>query len=358
MVLRFLVFSCLVFASCARETKQSLPTSLYPAGPRLLLASLSDGQGWLDLFSILDGTHTVTVLPIHMDAVIRSFSKYGKTFVVNRFGMDSIYVLEKGKNTIVHQLALKKSANPQDVLMLDAKTVLITQRSESDLLIWNLETGQTQTHSLARFAFEKEIPDMTVMTEVDGQVWIALQRLKDRMTPVTFSQVVKWDVKRNVMSTFNLKASNPVTSFKRDLKDAVYIAGAANMGVYSELDGAIEKLDSSGASARIVVTENELKGDILDFEILDEDRGVALISKPNTALVTFDVKRGVFGKTLLETAGYELVRLLWDKSRGRLYVSHAKKQQPSLRIFDVATLNELPAVPLKIPFLEMEIEEP
>ena len=273
-------------------------------------------------------------------------------------GMDSLYVLNKGVGKVVNQLSLQAGVNPQEVLMLDEQTVLITQRNSGDLLEWNLQTGQKTAHLIAPFAFDKGIPDMLALTEVNGKVWISLQRLKEQMHPVAVSQVLQWDRAAKRFSPFDLQTKNPVTSFKRDLDGNVYLGCAGKMGMNAALDGAIEWLGANGRSEKAIVTEGELKGDLVDFEILGGNIGVALISKPQTALVAFDVARGKLLQTVLETPGYQLVRLALDRSKGRLYVSDQNRQQPALRVIDTTTLKEVETIPLALPVFEMEIEQP
>ncbi len=365
MELRFLIrrvvvsFVILFLVACNKVSNKETPVILYPPGPRLLMAAGQGGVGRMDLWPLEQGKKVLPLLPVNSDAAIRSFSNYGRTFVINRFGQDSLYALGKGSSKIIAQLSLKKGANPQDVLMLDANTVLVTQRSESALVKWNLQTGQTQSLSLAAYAHSDGIPDMMMMAQVGDKIWISLQRTLDRIKPSDFSQVVIWEPISSRFESFRLKGTNPVTSFKRDPAGNVYIGSAGNIGAYSDLDGGIERLDARGGAAdRFVIEEKELGGDVMDFEILDAKRGVALISRPNTELVAFNVETGKKEKTLLSSSGYDLVRILWDKKRGRLFVSDRTATGPKLHEFDTATLTEARQIPLLLPVWEMEIEEP
>lgn len=358
MVLRFLAMVVLL-AGCANGNLGETQTVIYPAGPRLLLAGGNGKVGRLDLVPLAGGvTKPIAILPIHMDASIRSFARFGKTIVINRMGMDSLYVLNKGVGKVVNQLSLSAGINPQEVLMPDAETVLVTQRNSGEILEWNLLTGQKTGHSIAGFAFEKGVPDMTAVTEVNGKVWVALQRLKDQMHPVGTSQVLQWDRAAKRFSPFDLETKNPVTTFKRDPDGNVYLGCAGKTGMDAALDGAIERLAPAGRSEKAVIREADLKGELIDFEILDRNRGVALISKPQTALVLFDVGRGKVTQTLKESAGYHFVRLALDRAKGRLYVSDINRTRPTLRVFRTDTLAEEPEIALTLPVFEMEIEEP
>ena len=204
ILVRLFVATFFLFA-CNKVVKKETAVVQYPEGARLLMAAGLDQVGRMDLWQIQGGEKVLPILPINSDAAIRSFPEYGVTIVVNRFGQDSLYALKKGSSAIFAQLSLAKGANPQDVLMLDSKTVLVTQRSESSFLKWNLQTGQTTSVSLAAFAHSNAIPDMMMITEVGGKIWISLQRTKDRIKPSEFSQVAIWDPKRDgLISTLEL----------------------------------------------------------------------------------------------------------------------------------------------------------
>jgi len=299
----------------------------------------------------------ITVLPIHTDAAVRSFGN-GKTVVINRFGQDSLYVLDKGSNAIRAQLALKKGANPQDVSFVDNDTLIITQRSESDLVKWNTKTGAKETVSLARMSHSGGIPDMMMLTQANGNVWVSLQRLQDRIRPSDHSLVAVIPPAGEARS-FRLMGTNPVTAFKTDLLGNLFLGCAGNLGAMSENDGGIERLDPHAErSEKVVISEKELGGDLIDFEILDDKRGVALISLPETELVVFNVQTGKRERSLLKTSKYDLVRLSWDKRRQRLYVADRTKERPAIREFSTENLTELRAIPVTVPVWEMEIEEP
>jgi len=340
----------------------TVPLVEYGPGPNLMLAAANGGVGRLDLFMIGYGM-VKTALPIHTDANVRSFPSLRKTVVINRFGMDSIYVLDRGRNTIVAKTALNKGANPQDVLFMGDE-LWITQRGEAELLRWNTVTTTKQKVSLAKFAYTDggapAIPDMMMMTQVGSEAWISLQRLKDRIRPSDYSLVAIIPPVGEVRS-FRLRGTNPVTEFKRDLKDNLYIGTAGNIGALAENDGGIERLNATAErSEGFIITEKALGGDLMDFEILDETHGVALISNPNTELVEFNPSTGkrTHPFSILASKGYELVRLRWDKKRGKLYVADRNKEKPAVHEFALPYLSTpLKSISVPLPVWEMEIEE-
>ncbi len=364
MVVRFLIASSFVLAAChsPKVGNTGYPLVVYPEGPRLLLAAGNDGAGRLDLLAIGGPALTLTpVLPIHSDATVRSFASVGKTVVINRFGQDSLYVLGKGRNTILAQTGLKKGANPQDVLFRGDE-LWVSQRGESELLRWNVVTNTKTAISLAELAFTEggapAIPDMMMLTTVGPDVWVTVQRLKDRIVP-SESSLIAMVRPSGEVRTFPLLATNPVTAFKRDRQGNLYVGTAGHLGSIAANDGGIELLNVAGErSERMVITEQTLGGDLIDFEILDENRGVALISKPSTKLVQFNVATGLVERQLMGTDGYDLVRLHLDRQRNRLYLSDRRKAQPAIQEFSVDELKLVRTIPLELPVWEMEIEEP
>ncbi len=360
MVVRFLVLTVFLLSSCNQAPIAVTQVSVvYPTGARLMMATSGGGVGRLDLFAVTSGK-VLPVLPIHTDATVRVFSN-GKTVVVNRLGMDSIYVLGKGVNTIVAKTGLKKGANPQDVHFI-GDTLWVTQRSEGELLKWNTVTGEKQTVSLAKLAYTDggapAIPDMMMMTGVGQDVWVSLQRLRDRIRPSDYSLVAVIPPTGEVRS-FRLAGTNPVTAFKRDPAGNLYLGTAGSMGSLAENDGGIERLSAGGEkSEAFAITKKGLGGDIMDFEIFDETHGVALVSKPSTELLTFNPATGKVTGSVLATPGYDLVRLHWDRVRGHLYVADRRKERPAVHQYSVPTLKLIQSIPVPVPVWEMEIEEP
>ena len=103
--------------------------------------------------------------------------------------------------------------------------------------------------------------------------------------------------------------TNPYADF-RLRRGRVYVAES---GFWGKPDGAIEEFDAdSFTSRRIVIEENALGGDVLDFEVLGDHLGVAIVAAPRALLVSFDPATGQRGKVLLEAKEFSLHQLLLD----------------------------------------------
>ncbi|NBX82409.1 hypothetical protein EBQ90_04895, partial [bacterium] len=149
-----------------------------------------------------------------------------------------------------------------------------------------------------------------------------------------------WDIKRkNWAGEMKLLARNPVTDFKESTDGNWLVGEAGQVGHYSRLDGGIEKIDPRTKTSKgFIATEEQLGGDLVDFECLHEQECVAIISKPETSLVTFDPRTGTRLRTLWTSPGYHLQQVLWDSESETLYVADSNPRDPQIRVWSSRSL--------------------
>jgi hypothetical protein len=144
-------------------------TSDYTSG-RLASVKLDGSPG-------LGVTVNTTVAEIFADALIKTDDRY--VYVINRLGSDSIQVLDSRSNfSLVANYTAGDSSNPYDIEVISSTKAYISRYGSTSILIVNPLTGAQQgTIDLSAFVDSDGKPEMTEMVEVNGKVYVLVQRL-------------------------------------------------------------------------------------------------------------------------------------------------------------------------------------
>lgn len=276
---------------------------------------------------------------IHSDAVIRVFDSLPQLFIINRLGADNIQRIDPISGITLQQFSVGLGQNPQD-LLIEEQVGYVTALNGSGLLRIDLKSGTPLAPlDLSQFADADGFPEATYLKTAQDELAIQLQRLdrKTNFLPTDYSAIVFWDLKHQRWSgEVKLLASNPVTDFKESA-DGNWLVG--EVGHQSRLDGGIEKIDPrTKLSKGFITTEEQLGGDLVDFECLHEHECVAIISQPETSLVTFDPRTGTRLRTLYTSVGYHLQQVLWDSQSETLYVADSNPRDPQIRVWTSQSL--------------------
>jgi len=293
--------------------------------------------GQLARLNLEDRSAQLQFANIHSDAVIRVFDNVPNIFIINRLGGDNIQKIDPVLGTTLQQFSVGLGQNPQD-LFIREQVAYVTALSGSDLVCLDLKSGTLlEPLDLSQFADADGSPEATFLKGHQDELAIQLQRL-DRETsflPTDHSAIVFWDMKRNRWSgEMKLLARNPVTDFKESADGNWLVGEAGQVGHQSRLDGGIEKIDPRTKTSKgFITTEEQLGGDLVDFECLHEQECVAIISKPETSLVTFDPRTGTRLRTVWTSQGYHLQQVLWDSESETLYVADSNPRDPAIRVW-------------------------
>ncbi len=364
MALRSIAVGFFLFAvaGCGVNRGVSTPQAvIYPDGPRILVAASDYTTGALAILPIFS-SDAIEALPIHSDAVVRS-GEGDADYVVNR-GTGNIQVVSKRENRIISQFSVGKESNPQDIVRVGADAAYVTRFASSKVLKIRLSDGARldEPLDLKSYGFGQYggNPQMTWMRREGDRVFIQLQRLKTPVEPSEKAYLIAIDLKTETITRdLVLQRTNPVTDFKTGPDGFLYLGEAGKTGLLSELDGGIEKVDPETlVSKKLVIDEARLGGDIVDFEILDGDRGVAIVSPPNsnrTRLVTFRPYANEAAVLVFETEKYWLQQLAIDRLRGELYIADRMPSSPGIRVLDVATLKEKRKIRMRLPPYQMVV---
>jgi hypothetical protein len=333
------------------------PQPLGGANDKLFVVS-SDFQktGTIRFLKLSTGEWLGDPLRINSDAMARYLGLFGEVWVLNRFGADNLQPVEKNLERTRPERKVGNLTDLQDVVDVSANRLLVASQASPE--IWEIDTQKWE--KTRGYSFEKVIADDgELVMDIDGspepgsfwknddEVWVQLRRL-DRNSalfdPRDRAYIAVLDTQMGtIRSAHKLAATNPTADLKTDVEGNLYVAQAGYVGQKSQKDGLIEKWDpKTYKSLGAVVTEAKLGGDIVDFEILSDTLGVAIVASPNSKLVRFNPKTGeVIGKPLSESPEYAYFQVLADRGRGVVYLVDRTSISSRIRVFDVANAREV-----------------
>ncbi len=302
---------------------------------------------------------------VHQDAVVRV--RDGLVYVVNRLFGDNLQILdpEDDYRTIL-QCSTGNATNPHDIAFASDDKAYMTLYEESELLIVN-PRAQPDCSDFVIGSIDLEdvadpdgIPDMSQMVIVGQRLYVGLQLLDINSVlrdPTGPSRLAVIDITTDTLiDTIELTGENPFSATKglTVRKGKIWVA---NAGQFEVMDGGLESVDlARGESDGIVVSEDQLGGDITDFVFVADDLAYALVSRPGfvTALVSFDPTTGSINDTLLESEGFSLFDIELN-DRGELFLADRRRQQDGIRIYRAEDGVELTDEPIDLGLAPFEI---
>lgn len=344
---RFVIFFSLVFfvgVGCTRrEIEKSIP---YLKAQKLLGVTTTNFQtGALALFDPVSFAFHLRWAPTFSDAVPRRIEGSSDIFVLNRLGADNIQRIDRLSGETLSQHSFGRGSNPQDIKKA-GEFVFVTLLNEPKLISWNLERGKKEGEiDLAQFSDSDGLPEAAQMYVWERELWVQVQRLDKRLgfSPTDKSQVVVINPEKNeIVENITMKGTNPVTPFKLGYDGKLWLGNAGSVGLNSKLDGGIEKLDPfQKKTLGFVASEQELGGDLVDFECAVRSACLAIISCPETQLIQLDPITGQKMRTLWTSSGYHLLQILREEETRLLYIADSNPQNPMIRVWSEDTLTQL-----------------
>lgn len=302
---------------------------------------------------------------IHQDAVVRVFG--GLVYIVNRLSRDNIQILDPARGyATVLQCSTGNGSNPRDIVVVAPDKAYVTRFEERTLWIVNPAARRDcrdflrGTIDLSALADRDGIPDMDQMAVVDGRLYVALQRLDINTAlrlPAQNGALAVIDVATDrLVGAVELSGRNPFAATKGLLVHggAIHVAQA---GLFNEPDGGIERVEPrAGRAEGFYVTERDLGGDIVDFVLVHDRLGYAVVNRPGfrTGLVSFDPSTGQRLATVRESDGFTLFDIELN-DRGELFLADRARLRPGVRIFRAADGAPLVAAPIDVGLPPFEI---
>lgn len=345
MALRFLeIFLVIVvLAGCGLKLGTE-PWGLQKSSKVLAVTTTNYQSGALAVLDLESRLARLEFSPVFSDAIVKSFPSIPDIFVINRLGADNIQKIDRDTGKTLQQFSVGLGMNPQDLVVV-GKIAYISSLKNPEILKMDLSTGAIlQPIDLRKCADLDGAPEAAWMELKGDELWVQLQRLdkNEAFSPVGLSQLgVINTLTDEIVEVIDLKGTNPVAPFKEFPGGKWLITEAGFVGGQSRLDGGIEMIDpNSRRSLGWVTTESQLGGDLVDVECPNSNECLAIVSRPETELVVFDVRTGVRLRSLWLSTGYDLRQILMDRDSGLIYVADGNPVQPKIRVWDSLTLQQ------------------
>jgi len=289
---------------------------------------------------------------VNSDAIARPHG--GLVYVVNRFGGDSIQILDPSQDFAIRaQCSTGGGSNPQDIAFASATKAYVTRFGTPLLLIVNPSPQPDcsdfvrGTIDLSALADADGNPEMSQLAIVGDRLYVSLQRLQNFM-PAGPGVIAVVDIATDqVVTAITLGGENPFAQ----TKGLTVVNGAlvvAEDGAFGVNDGGLERVDlASGTAQGFFISEADLGGDITDFVLVSDRLGYAIVSKPDfsNVLEAFDPVTRTVIQPVLTSSSLSDVEL---NDRGELYVADRSITQPGIRIFRASDGVQLTDAPLDL----------
>ena len=188
------------------------------------------------------------------------------------------------------------------------------------------------------------------MAAIGDRLYVSLQKLDQDnfFTPAENGSIVVIDVATGtVLAEIELSGENPFGQTKGiPTRDGDLIVG--EVGNFGINDGGIERVDTDSQTARgFFITEEDLGGDIVDFVLVTDTTGYAVLSLPDftNSVVAFDTTSRTVTATLISGESISDIEL---NDRGQLFVAQRTPQRPGVRIFNIHDNSEQTAQPIDL----------
>jgi len=293
---------------------------------------------------------------IHPDSMCEFDPLTETPFIVQRLGVDSILVLDPESLDIVEEYSVEAGSNPYDLVVVAEDRAYITRYGLDQMLIVEPLTGtELGTVDLSEYADDDGIPESSGMAYLDGKIYVLIDRL-DRdndWTPVGDSYLVIIDAYTgDIEDEVELSKTNPYGAPEYSQAIGKFVLAEADD--FSTLEGGIELFDPSDNSlSGIIVTEQELGGNVTKALIVSETKGYATIGVKgddgnNTHIVTFNPETGEKLDTLLEAEGWSYSDMMLIPNGTELWIADRTSDNPGVRILDTETDREITDDPIDV----------
>ncbi len=292
---------------------------------------------------------------IHPDTICRYSPITKKMYLVERMGADAIAVLNPGHGYIMEsEFSVGAGTNAQDIAVVSRDRAYVARYSSSTMTVINPDTGDLLDEiDLSPWADEDGLAEPGWGVEHDGKIFVAIQRLKD-FQPTDYSAILVMNsMSGKTIKEVRLAAKDPMSKLRYAPAEKAFVIG--EVGVMGALDGGVELLYTDDLSTSgLMITEQELGGDIIDVVILSESKGFAIVSKTrddfsaSTSVVSFDPGTGKRLSVLAHSDEFDHSFLELDPSGRQLWVAQRKRTQPGIRIFDTFSDEEITKSPIDV----------
>ncbi|MDZ4725319.1 MAG: hypothetical protein SH817_04135 [Leptospira sp.] len=307
-------------------------------------------------------TPSPTSVSIHSDAFGRFFND--RVFIVNRLNRDSIQVLNPNLNFLtVQDFSVGQGKNPQDISYWNNKYYVALYNADS-IPIYNsvtgLQQGEISLTSYRETFSSSGRPDayleIGAMIQHESSLFVTIQRL-DRndvsgyFPPNSESLLLEIDMNLDqVIRAYTFPIRNPSGRiYKKNIfgEPHLLFSCVAFVGFLSKNDGGILAFNLRTKSFRPdpLFLESTASGDILNFQIKDENMGFAIVLDGSfkKSIQAFRPTNGEKIGVLLDIPGTTGITLngLVLTADGKLIVGVTDFKNPGLNVYDTNQGNVL-----------------
>ncbi len=305
---------------------------------------------------------------ISSDTVVRYDGTTNLLYVVNRFGVDSIQVINslQGYTTpLGAELSVENGSNPHDIALINQGKAYVSRAGRSDLLIINPSasaldtTGAIDLASLIKPADIDNSPEPFRMLVHGDTVCLILQHLdrsQELQPPLAPGEIVVIDALTDmVTAVIPLATPNPFSDLQYTAAlprgPRILVSSSNDFGA---LDGGIEAIDptTNMADPGFILSEMTVNGNITFFEVVSATQAYAIIGMTDAegmfsnALVQFNPSTGELISTL--AADLATTQNFAINNAGELYMGPVGTMSSGVRIFDTASAQELTTAPIPV----------
>jgi len=340
----------------------------------IVAANWTDPVGSIATIDLADPltAKTALITTDGSDAVIQSFG--GRIYVLNRFGTDTVQVIDPSGFSVIGNYSVGAGSNPQDIYVRSDQKAYLTRldaqndtENGDDLFIINPLTGELiSSIDLKPYTADdgERLARAGQMVAVDDKLYVIIQDLPaSLMDPADNpGRIVVIDMLTDmVVDVIVLTGRNPSDITYSPTSDKLYISdtGVFNNFVADTSDsyGGVEVVDPvTMESEGIVVDDAELGGYVFHIR-LGEDRGYTVVDGYKVASFSLDGFE-VISNNMYESAGFFVPDIAVD-SEGRLLVTERDATNAGIAILDGITGDllhgpiDVGAMPAAITFVDI-----
>jgi len=302
----------------------------------------------------------------HSDNTVRYDSTTNLLYAVNRFGVDSIQVIDPRQGYTTPpggELSVENGSNPHDIALINPVKAYVSRGGRSELLIIDPSlltiTGSIDLTALIKPIDLDNSPEPFRMLVHGDTVYLILQHL-DRsqalQPPLALGEIVVIDTLTDtVTAVIPLATPNPFSDLQYTVAlprgPRLLVSSVNDFGV---LDGGIEAIDptTNTLDPGFVLSETAVNGNITFFEVVSATQAYAIVGLLDgsftNALVQFNPSTGELISALATSLPFTLNFAI--NNAGELYVGPVDtvSPMPGVRIFNTASAQEMTTAPIPV----------
>lgn len=332
-----------------------------PAGNTAVVfaANFGDPIGSIATIALADPLTAITARTTTdgTDVVLRSFG--GRIYAINRFGADTVQVIDPATFHVIADYSVGSSSNPQDIVVIsDAKAYLTRLDAQNDaantddVLILNPLTGEVLGgFDLTPFTADDgdRMARAAQMVLVGTRLFVCLQDLPTNMLnpadqngkvvviDTETDEIVDVDPVTPGVQAIQLAGRNPSDITSSPQNERLYVA---NTGVY--VMWVVDTTDGNGGIESIRLSDYTSEGIIVDDANLGGGVNLVKLASPTLALTITDglhvasfnpATHSVLDTDVYSTVGFFLPEIAVDEQE-RLWVTEQNAGAPGMVLLD------------------------